>query len=36
LRDGAVVDFRGSEDEARFGEALTDLIKKFEDSPFNF
>jgi len=36
LREGAVVDFRGSEDEARFGEALADLIKQFEDSPFNF
>ena len=34
LREGVVVDFRGWEDETRFNEALSTLIKEFKDSPF--
>ena len=36
LREGKVVDFRGWDDEGRFKEALSALIREFEDSPFSF
>ncbi len=36
LREGKVVDFRGWDDEDRFKEALSALIREFEDSPFSF
>ncbi len=36
LREGVVVDFRGWNDETLFNEALSALIKEFEDSPFRF
>ncbi len=36
LREGKVVDFRGWDDEVRFKEALSALIREFEDSPFSF
>ncbi|MBT99325.1 MAG: hypothetical protein CL902_11980 [Dehalococcoidia bacterium] len=36
LREGKVVDFRGWDDEVRFKESLSSLIREFEDSPFSF
>lgn len=36
LREGAVVDFRGWEDDGSFKESLSALIKELEDSPFKF
>ena len=36
LREGKVVDFRGSHDDGRFKQALSALIREFEDSPFSF
>ena len=36
LREGKVVDFRGSNDDGRFKQALSALIREFEDSPFSF